>query len=158
MATLLSDTKDTDRPPFLEFGELVSETQNLSRTTGENTEIALTNIVRLFGTNFFDCSTTATTGHCILRKDLPLDSPPTYNIIKGSPYLRACINGAFRMRPSLSVELPCIVPAGGLHVAGEKFDENVTLSSSTEIGHRDSATFQDLTEEYRPEQMGRTWM
>ena len=53
-------------------------------------------------------------------------------MVKDLPNLRACIDEAIRLWPSLPGGLPRGVPAGGMHVSGERFDEDATLSVSTE--------------------------
>jgi benzoate 4-monooxygenase len=152
MTTLLFDTKDKNEPLCLELGELVTEAQNMFSASGENTQIALTNIVWLLvRTPSAAARLREELDDVYAAKDLPIGSPPTYDMVKDLPYLRACIDEAIRLRPSLPGGLPRIVPAGGMHVAGEWFDEGVTLSVSTETVHRDPAVFHDLPEEYRPE-------
>lgn len=47
MTTLLFDTKDKNEPLCLEIGKQVTEAQNVFIASGENTQIALTNIVWL---------------------------------------------------------------------------------------------------------------
>lgn len=70
--------------------------------SGENTQIALTEIVWLL--------VTTPSAAARLRQELddayaarglPLVSPPTYHMVKDLPDLRACIGEAIRLRPSL---------------------------------------------------------
>jgi cytochrome P450 len=150
MTTLLFDK--SQGPLSLELGELVTEAQNLFNAAGENTEIALTNIIWLL--------VQAPAAAKTLRQELdetfaaggvPVGGIPPYDLVRDLPYLRACIDEGLRLRPSLPGGLPRIVPAGGMQVSGKWFDEGTTLSVSTYTVHRDPSVFHDAPETYRPE-------
>ncbi|KAK7897172.1 hypothetical protein LTR67_005061 [Exophiala xenobiotica] len=150
MSALLYDKKSQE-PLCLEFGEILTEAQNLFNAAGENTEIALTNIIWLL----------AKTPHALkrLREELQPafentgkeSALPSYHDIQHLPYLRACIDEGIRLRPSLPVGLPRLIPQGGMQIAGEWFNEGTTVSVSTYTLHRDEKIFGEDADEYRPE-------
>jgi benzoate 4-monooxygenase len=149
MTTLLWD-KNKD-PLCLEFGELVTEAQNLFNAAGENTEIALTNILWLLMRTPRVVEKLRRELNDALPGGLDATGIPSYEQIKDLPYLRACIDEGLRLRPSLPGGLPRIVPKGGMQVSGEWFDEGTTISVSTHTVHRDPVIFQEDPEEYVPE-------
>ncbi len=150
MSALLWDKKSQE-PLCLEFGEILTEAQNLFNAAGENTEIALTNIIWLL----------AKSPHAAKRLREELQPAfenagdglalPTYHDIQHLPYLRACIDEGIRLRPSLPVGLPRLIPPGGMQISGEWFDEGTTVSVSTYTLHRDEKIFGEAADEYRPE-------
>ncbi|KAL1871213.1 hypothetical protein Plec18167_007147 [Paecilomyces lecythidis] len=149
MTTLLWDKKK--RALCLELGELVTEAQNMFTAAGENTEIALTNIIWLL----------VRTPRAAERLRQELNEAfatsaepmiiPSYDMIKDLPYLRACIDEGLRLRPSLPGGLPRVVPKGGMRVSGEWFEEGTTISVSTHTVHRDPSIFGEDPESYVPE-------
>jgi cytochrome P450 len=149
MTTLLWDKNGA---LCLELGELVTEAQNLFNAAGENTEIALTNIIWLLVKNPQAADKLRQEVHeTFVAAQWPVDKIPTYDLVKDLPYLRACIDEGLRLRPSLAGGLPRVVPPGGMQVSGEWFDEGTTISVSTHTVHRDPAIFHDSPEQYRPE-------
>ncbi|KAJ5610020.1 cytochrome P450 [Penicillium lagena] len=149
MTTLLWDKNNN--PLCLEFGELVTEAQNLFNAAGENTEIALTNILWLLMRTPRVVEKLRRELNDALPGGLNATGIPSYEQIKDLPYLRACIDEGLRLRPSLPGGLPRIVPKGGMQVSGEWFDEGTTISVSTHTVHRDPVIFHEDPEEYVPE-------
>ena len=136
-----------NEPLGLEFGELVTEASNLFNAAGENNEIALTNTIWLLAGN--------PKAAARLREELDAnfleDSiVPAYDTVKDLPYLRACIDEALRLRPSLPGGLPRVTPQSGMSVGGEWIEGGTTISVSTYTVHRDPLIFHDPYE-YMPE-------
>ncbi|KAJ9133804.1 Cytochrome P450 [Pleurostoma richardsiae] len=133
----------------LELGELVTEAQNMFNAAGENTEIAATNVVWLL----------ARTPRAAARLREELDGAfdrlaapiPRYDDVKDLPYLRACIDEALRLRPSIEGGLPRLVPPEGMRVDGMWLEGGTTVSVSTHTVHRDSTIFHEDPDEYVPE-------
>lgn len=149
MTTLLWDKKGN--PLCLDLGELVTEAQNLFNAAGENTEIALTNIIWLMAKN--PCTVKKLRGElddAFKKHDFKGNIPPS-EIVKDLPYLRACIDEGIRLRPSLPGGLPRIVPKGGLMVSGHWLEEGTTVSVSTHTVHRDERIFFEEAEKYIPD-------
>lgn len=89
----------------LDLGELVTESMNMVDAAGENTEIATSNII------WFIASHPRVLAK--LREELdPVfeQTIPSYDSVKDLPYLRACIDEGIRLRPSIDVGLPRVVP------------------------------------------------
>lgn len=133
----------------LELGELVTESTNMFNAAGENTEIALTNIIWLL------CRNPGAVAKLREELDTAYDwrtTPiPQYEVVKDLPYLRACIDEGLRLRPSLEGGLPRLVPEGGMRVGGEWLEGGTTVSVSTRTVHRDTAIFHERPEDYIPE-------
>jgi len=92
-----------------------------------------------------------------LQKELDdaagLDDSPVlgYNQVKSLPYLDACINEALRIHSTSSLGLPRLVPEGGLNVLGRHYHEGTVLSVPSYSIHRESKTWGDDPENFRPE-------
>jgi cytochrome P450 len=83
-----------------------------------------------------------------LTKAIPADPSlviPSYEQVRDLPYLRACIDEAMRLRPSLSPGLQRETPSEGLAVDGEWISGNVMVSVSPFVAHRDPALFPNPT-------------
>lgn len=145
--SMLWDKSQT--PLGLEFGELVTEAANLFSAAGENTEIGITNIIWLLAVH----------PHVVAKLRDELDTAfnwrttmiPSYDSVKDLPYLRAVIDESLRLRPSIDIGLPRMVPKGGMQVGGEWLEGGTTVSVSTHTIHRDLKVFGENPDEYVPE-------
>lgn len=76
---------------------------------------------------------------------------PTYDQVKSLPYLNACINESLRLHSTSSMGLARIVPAGGMEVAGRRFEEGCILSVPSYTIHRDASVWGQDVDAFRPE-------
>lgn len=74
----------------------------------------------------------------------------SYEQVRDLPYLRACLDEAMRLRPSLSPGMQRETPPEGLAVGAEWIPGNTQVSVSPYIAHRDPKVFPDPTS-YIPE-------
>jgi cytochrome P450 len=70
---------------------------------------------------------------------------PSYQQVRDLPYLRACLDEAMRLRPSLSPGLQRETPAEGVAIDGEWIPGNTMVSVSPFIAHRDPNVFPNPT-------------
>ncbi|KAF3003996.1 hypothetical protein E8E14_008164 [Neopestalotiopsis sp. 37M] len=144
---LLRDSKGQKISMSLE--ELVSEYSPMMNAGTETTTSALVSTI------FLLYSTPRALEKLLSELDeaFPGDTMPTYEAASKLPYLRACIEESFRLRPASSMGLPRIVPDGGRVIAGRFIQGGVTLSVPTYSLLRDKEAF-DQPEEYNPDR----WM
>lgn len=164
-ACLLKDSKDQELN--LSHAELAAETGHLGMYLGDpiasrsladkplvdagsdTTSIALTHVMYCLAKNPDKL--------LILRKELDetlshlaTTEIPSYSQVRDLPYLRACLDEAMRLRPSLSPGLQRETPPEGLAVSGEWIPGNTMVSVSPFIAHRDPNVFPD-PESFLPE-------
>ncbi|KAK4939797.1 hypothetical protein LTR10_019970 [Elasticomyces elasticus] len=74
---------------------------------------------------------------------------------KDLPYTQGVINETLRLRTTVSVGLPRVVPKGGAMACGRFFEEGTTLSTPTYTVHRDSRVWGPDAQEFKPERWRR---
>ncbi|KAL3481254.1 cytochrome P450 [Aspergillus californicus] len=67
------------------------------------------------------------------------------------PFLQACLKEAYRFHPAVAHNLPRVVPAGGITIAGRYFPEGVLLSVHPWVIHRNPEIFGQDCEIYNPD-------
>ncbi|KAG5732235.1 Benzoate 4-monooxygenase [Termitomyces sp. T112] len=75
----------------------------------------------------------------------------TADQVKSLPYLDACINEGLRIHSTSSLGLPRVIPQGGLTILGTHFPEGTVVSVPSYTIHRDTDTWGEDVEIYRPE-------
>lgn len=144
---LLRDSKGQEIGMSLE--ELVSECSPMMNAGTETTTSALVSTIFLL----YSTPRALEKLRAELDEAFPGDTLPTYEAASKLPYLRACIEESFRLRPASSMGLPRIVPDGGRVIAGRFIQGGVTVSVPTYSLLRDKKAF-DQPEEYNPDR----WM
>jgi benzoate 4-monooxygenase len=79
------------------------------------------------------------------------DFVATFEDCKDLPYTESVINETLRLRTTVSVGLPRVVPKGGAHVCGRFFQAGTVLSTPTYTTHRDVRVWGPDALEFRPE-------
>lgn len=74
---------------------------------------------------------------------------------KDLPYTQGVINETLRLRTTVSVGLPRVVPKGGAIVCGRFFEEGTVLSTPTYTVHRDTRVWGPDALEFRPDRWRR---
>lgn len=82
---------------------------------------------------------------------LPSDFVAMFVDCKDLPYTEAVIYETLRLRTTVSLGLPRVVPAGGAWVCGQFFKEGTVLSTPTYTVHRDERVWGPDALEFRPE-------
>lgn len=67
------------------------------------------------------------------------------------PYFQACLKEAMRVRPAVGLNITRLVPPEGAELDGKRFPGGITLAVNGWVLHRDTATFGEDAEVYRPE-------
>lgn len=100
--TFLFDGKTKPELLYLDLGELVTKVQYLFSASAEKPHIALTS------TNWLLVRTPSVAArprrefdNTFATRGLPISSFLSYELVKWLPYLRACVDGGLRLRPSL---------------------------------------------------------
>lgn len=81
----------------------------------------------------------------------PKDFVAPFDACKDLPYTQGVINETLRLRTTVSVGLPRVVPKGGARVCGRWFREGTVLSTPTYTTHRDPRVWGADALEFRPE-------
>ncbi|KIX06218.1 uncharacterized protein Z518_04193 [Rhinocladiella mackenziei CBS 650.93] len=74
---------------------------------------------------------------------------------KDLPYTQGVINETLRLRTTVSVGLPRVVPKGGAMVCGRFFEAGTVLSTPTYTAHRDARVWGPDALEFKPERWER---
>ncbi|KAH6999325.1 cytochrome P450 oxidoreductase [Ilyonectria destructans] len=67
------------------------------------------------------------------------------------PYLRAVVNEATRVHPSMGLSLPRVVPPGGTHVCGKYVPGGTEIAMNPPVVHFDRKVFGDDADQFIPE-------
>lgn len=78
-------------------------------------------------------------------------SPCAWNEVRNLPYLDACIKEAVRMHPPFGLPFERVVPAGGVTICGQRFEEGTVLGMNAWVANRHKPTFGEDAEDWRPE-------
>ena len=82
---------------------------------------------------------------------LPKDHVAMFEDCKDLPFTQAVIYETLRLRTTVSVGLPRVVPAGGATVCGQHFKAGTVLSTPTYTTHRDTRVWGTNALEFEPE-------
>ncbi|KAJ4373090.1 hypothetical protein N0V83_003381 [Neocucurbitaria cava] len=92
--------------------------------------------------------------HQCYPSPLPKDHVAMFVDCKDLPFTQGVIYETLRLRTTVSVGLPRVVPAGGATVCGQHFKEGTVLSTPTYTTHRDPRVWGTNAQEFIPER----WM
>ena len=76
---------------------------------------------------------------------------PTWNEIRGLPYLDGCINEGVRLHPPFCLPFERIVPQEGVTICGQSFKGGTVVGMSPWVVNRHRPTFGADADEWRPE-------
>lgn len=127
--------------------EIFAECSTFLNAGNDTTHNALTNAAYLLATN----------PHALSKlRDILDEIPPadgdvyTFDQVQDIPYLRACIDEAFRLRPPVGIGLPRVIPPEGAYICGQFYKPNVTVSTPIYTINRDHDLFSEA-DEYKPD-------
>ncbi|TAQ84790.1 hypothetical protein B7494_g6894 [Chlorociboria aeruginascens] len=86
------------------------------------------------------------------RKAGKLSDPPKLGELHAElPFLEACLNESMRLHPTLGINLPRVVPKGGVEIDGVFLPEGTTVGINPWVLNRDKSVYGDDADEYKPE-------
>ncbi|KAF2267043.1 cytochrome P450 [Lojkania enalia] len=86
-----------------------------------------------------------------MRRKGELSYPVKWDEANKMKYLQACIYEGMRIHPAIGINLPRVVPQGGVQINGHYIPENTIVGTSAWVLHQNKSVYGEDVDKFKPE-------